>query len=328
MHSRKKIGIIGAGISGLVAAEALSKHFEVVIFEKSRGVGGRMATRYAEPYYFDHGAQCFTARTEDFQKFLDNYISDGIIKEWNGKIVNLQKNHPETQRIWSEIHYVACPNMNSLCKKLSDRLDIRKNTEIGPLKIRKDNLWTLEDINGKKLGEFDIIISTAPPVQTANLFKEFVQNPVYAKSNMQSCFALMIGLNRKWDRDWIAAKVINNPIKWISVNSSKPNRNSDVTSLVIHSKSNWAKRFLNENIIDLQNQLLEELSLILLENIKPDYISMHKWKYAIVGDPSKLGIYYDPKLGLASTSDWCSTSRIEEVYLSAKNLVKKLHYIN
>ena len=31
--------------------------FNVKIFEKSRGVGGRMSTRKESPFIFDHGAQ-------------------------------------------------------------------------------------------------------------------------------------------------------------------------------------------------------------------------------------------------------------------------------
>ena len=42
-----KIAIIGAGLAGLTLARALPAHAEVTLFEKSRGIGGRMATRYA-----------------------------------------------------------------------------------------------------------------------------------------------------------------------------------------------------------------------------------------------------------------------------------------
>ena len=52
---KKKIAIIGAGISGLTLAQKLKEYADVVIYEKSRGVGERMSTHYAEPFYFDHG---------------------------------------------------------------------------------------------------------------------------------------------------------------------------------------------------------------------------------------------------------------------------------
>ena len=58
----KKIAIIGAGISGLTLAHQLKAHADIVVFEKARGVGGRMSTRYGDQFEFDHAAQFFTAR--------------------------------------------------------------------------------------------------------------------------------------------------------------------------------------------------------------------------------------------------------------------------
>ena len=59
---KKRIAIIGAGISGLTLANRLNSTFEVVVLEKSRGIGGRMATRQAEPFAFDHGTLVKTTR--------------------------------------------------------------------------------------------------------------------------------------------------------------------------------------------------------------------------------------------------------------------------
>lgn len=43
-----KIAVIGAGVAGLTAGRILAgSGHEVVVFEKSRGYGGRLATRYA-----------------------------------------------------------------------------------------------------------------------------------------------------------------------------------------------------------------------------------------------------------------------------------------
>ena len=58
-----KISIIGAGLSGLSVAHLLKDYADITLFEKARGVSGRIASRRAEPYVFDHGAQYFTART-------------------------------------------------------------------------------------------------------------------------------------------------------------------------------------------------------------------------------------------------------------------------
>lgn len=54
----KKVAIVGAGIAGLVAGYELQKKgFQVVIFESSNRVGGRMTTDKIEGFSIDRGAQ-------------------------------------------------------------------------------------------------------------------------------------------------------------------------------------------------------------------------------------------------------------------------------
>ncbi len=77
---KPNLAIIGAGFSGIFLAQELREFFEVKIFEKSRGSGGRMSTRYAENFTFDHGAQYFTAESEYFKKFLDPFIASNTPK--------------------------------------------------------------------------------------------------------------------------------------------------------------------------------------------------------------------------------------------------------
>jgi len=77
-----KIAIIGAGVSGIVAARTLTEQLgnaaEIHIFEKSRGAGGRMSTRRTDDFEFDHGAQYFTAKTPAFKKAVDTAIRQGV----------------------------------------------------------------------------------------------------------------------------------------------------------------------------------------------------------------------------------------------------------
>ena len=59
------------------------------MFEKSAGFGGRLATRYADPFYYDHGAPYFKAETLDFQTFLQPLISAGILAQWNPRLASI-----------------------------------------------------------------------------------------------------------------------------------------------------------------------------------------------------------------------------------------------
>ncbi len=58
--------IVGAGVCGLWLASLLQKQSDttLIILEKSRGVGGRMATRRFDIGSFDHGAQFYTLKKE------------------------------------------------------------------------------------------------------------------------------------------------------------------------------------------------------------------------------------------------------------------------
>jgi len=319
-----RIAIIGAGISGLTLAQNLKGYAEIVVFEKARGVSGRMSTRYAEPFYFDHGAHTFTARSKAFQDFLKPHMESGLISEWKGKVINFELGKKVTKRLWFEPHLVASPNMNSLCKKLAENLDVKLNTEVAPLPARQADGWHLTDKDGVPLGTYDMVISTAPPTQTIRLFEAHLpeDTPLH-HARMQGCYSLMIGFNRPWQHQWIAAKVRDNPIKWVSINSTKPGRSKDVTCIVAHSRNNWADAHMDDDMAEAQKFLLEQFQQVSgIDCTHADYISTHRWKYAIVEETEKSGSYFDRDKNLASVSDWSSTSRIEECWLNAMQLAE------
>lgn len=326
---KKNLAIIGAGISGLTLGQRLKDCWNVVVYEKARGVGGRMSTRHANSFDFDHGTQCFTARTPQFQNYLKPYIEEKIVGEWKGKVINLKIGKETTTRLWSEQHLVANPNMNSLCKILAKGIDIKIMTEVAPLVEKSSNKWVLYDVFGNKLGEHDWVVSTAPPEQTSKLFGnvQLIDSPFdYVK--MQACYSLMIGLDRPWEQEWIAAKVHNNPIKWISINSTKPSRNKNLTAIVAHTRNNWAEARINQDIKNLQTTLVKHFEEITDISCKEaDYIATHRWKYAIVKETQKPGFYFNYEHKIAASSDWASTSRIEEVWLNATGLANYLKSI-
>ena len=319
----QRIAIIGAGLSGLLIAKKLSEKAHITVFEKSRGLGGRMSTRYVDPFYFDHGAQSFTARHEDFQQFLDPFIQQGRVAEWTGQIFNLEKGQKESLCPFIEAHWVACPSMNSLCKALSQGIDVRKNCEIAPIGAKHDD-WHLFDTEGSSLGHFDWVISTAPSEQTLRLFESFVpiQDPL-RRVSMQACFALVLGFEHPWNKTWVGAKVHNNPIKWISVDSSKPGRNTNLSALVVHATNAWSEAHVDDDLIQVQDRLTQEFSALTgIEAQHAKTIGLHRWRYAIVDKSEKTGAYLNPDLKLAACSDWCESSRIEDVWRHANRLAE------
>ena len=88
----QNVAVIGAGITGISLANLLKKKVNLTVFEKSRGVGGRMATRRAEPYQFNHGAQYFKVENNEFKDFLQPLMKNKIIKPLETNYIEVLNN--------------------------------------------------------------------------------------------------------------------------------------------------------------------------------------------------------------------------------------------
>ena len=324
------IAIVGAGLSGLTIAHVIGDYADVTVFEKARGVGGRMSTRYADEFYFDNGAQFFTAHNKHFKQFLAPHFSSGLVQEWQGKVVTFEKGKKMTDRIWFEPHYVATPGMNSLCKKLAENIKINLNCDIAPLGEKSKQGWELFDKHGSRLGFYNWVISTAPPEQTMHLFDKYLpQDSILNPRKFLACYSLMLGFDKKWEQSWIAATILNSPLEWIGVNSTKPGRNHNLTTLVAHSSNKWAQAHVDDDLEKTEYFLRDELQQILKFDItNPDYVSFHRWRYALLDklndEKIKNEYYYDKSLQLASVGDWCSRSRIEDTWLNSHELALRI----
>ena len=78
-----QLAVIGAGVAGLVAARALRQRrpeLALAVFEKSRGLGGRVATRRREGFAFDHGAQNLRAPGAAVARLLIEQLDTSLLR--------------------------------------------------------------------------------------------------------------------------------------------------------------------------------------------------------------------------------------------------------
>ena len=322
---KPSIAIIGAGLSGLHLATRLREHAHVSVFEKARGVSGRMSTRYADPFQFDHGAQYFTARDPQFQAFLKPHISQGLVQAWEPKVITLAKGEKPYKRDWFEPHYVASPRMNRLCQTLAEGLEIKLPVEIRTL-MREGSTWMLHDAAEQAHGPFDWVLSTAPAPQATKLLPaEFSGQPLLSEVRMTGCYSLLIGINYPLPWAWDVAVVKDSPLAWIAANHSKPGRERAVSSLSIQSSNDWAEAHIDEDVPAMQALLLEELSTLTgLDVSAPAHLATHRWRYAGVAQAAGAPYLLDENMKLAAAGDWCLGGRVEAAWLSAESLAKTL----
>lgn len=320
------IAIIGAGLSGLTAASILKNHARVTIFEKSRGVGGRMATRRSEPFSFDHGAQFFKVRSDAFQSFINPMIARGIIKNWDARFVEIQERKIVKQNIWDEHypHYVGVPAMNSIAKFIAADLDIQLGTQISALE-KVGSHWALYDNNKVQLGQYDWVISAIPAEQASTILpQEFIYSKAVNSTKMKACFSLMLGFEQHIPLAFEAALVAGEDISWISVNSSKPERTGG-TSLLIHSTNKWADRHINDDRAYVMDYLCSQLSdIIQLDISKASHRDIHAWRFANIDKQNGATHLIDTRQKIAVCGDWCIQGRVEAAFKSGYDSANRI----
>ncbi len=151
-----RIAIIGAGMAGMACAQALHKRgCSPVLLEKSRGVGGRLATRRtAEGEQFDHGAQYITAQEPAFQQMLQTLERHSSAAAWAP--LDPARSTPPPQR-WM----VGTPGMSALLKPLAATLQLHTRTTVTAIDWSAEG-WQLHTDTQATVGPFDAVVCTAP----------------------------------------------------------------------------------------------------------------------------------------------------------------------
>jgi predicted NAD/FAD-dependent oxidoreductase len=330
--NQQRIAIIGAGISGLACATELVKcGFEVSIFDKSRGVGGRMSHRYFQEWGADHGAQYFTVKDERFAEEVKKWEASGTVKAWGGKIVSLD-NGNITDLKSERNRYVGMPTMSAPAKYLASTLNISLLHTIAELKWNKplrgsknkNGTWQLvSKEQGLLPQEFDHVVLAIPSPQAKVLIGEYSDQLTETCDQvvMLPCWTLMAYLKNPLKLDFDGAFVQNHLFSWIARDSNKPGR-SPYESWVAQASSDWSL----ENI-DLSQP---EAEALLLKGFKEltgavcDLYQTHLWRYSKLETPSDTNFVIDTHLNMSLCGDWLRNSTVEGAWMSGYTLAQRL----
>jgi predicted NAD/FAD-dependent oxidoreductase len=324
---KKHIGIVGAGMAGLACAtELVRSGFEVSLFDKSGGVGGRMSHRYYEKWGADHGAQYFTVKDTQFKSELDTWVRAGVVQEWLGKIVTLsqdgvQGHYKTTQR------YVGVPTMSSPAKFLADRLSVSTMQTIDELRYSQ-GLWQMvSKEQGLLPTAFDQIILAIPSPQARVLIETHSTYLKQACENvvMLPCWTLMAYLKNPLPLNFDAAFVSDSLFSWLARDSNKPKR-SPYETWVAQANHNWSLEHIDVSQMQAEELLLNEFKKI--TGVDCDLYQTHLWRYAKLETHTDTNYVIDSKLNIALCGDWLRNSTVEGAWLSGYSLAKRISWLS
>ena len=322
----QNVAVIGAGITGITLANLLQKKVNLTVFEKSRGVGGRMATRRADPYQFNHGTQYFKIENKEFKDFLQPLIRNKIIKPLEtNQIEILNKKVIKRTKIYNQEYYTAESKINSVVKYLiNNNFFIKLLCRIEKT-IKKNGKWFIIDSENVSYGPYDWLFITIPSNQAKELLcNNFKFLDIIKKLKMRSCFSLMLGFDKIKEFDFDTALFLDEDVQWLSIRKKIIDDN-EYNNLLINSSYNYAEQNINGSKDKISDYLIKIVSDILkceLNNYQ--HKALHFWKYAMSEKNNNLGSLLDEDLKVIVCGDWCMNGKVEGGFLSAKDAANKL----
>ena len=222
---KKRVAIVGAGMAGLTCARELVQHgHEVILFEKSRGPGGRMPTRWLNrdidpPLGFDHGTQYFQASSPAFVRLVQAAQEAGAVAPWTGDVVDLAYG-VSSPHVSNTTRWVGTPGMASLGRFMSQGLDLRLQCRVAGV-VRQNQFYQLTlhlgDGTVRVESGFDAVVCAVPAEQVVPLFADI--NPPLAnlaagvKSNVT--WSVMLTPREAIKVGFDGAFVVDSPLGWI-----------------------------------------------------------------------------------------------------------------
>jgi len=321
------VAIIGAGIAGLNCATHLQAcGFQVQLFEKSRGVSGRMSTRTSHDWSADHGAQYFTARDPLFIEELEKWLHAEVAAIWNPRLRVYEANQWQDSGT-SEKRYVGIPGMNSPGKYLAKNLSVALNTTIDRITYQAGK-WLLHSLEvGNIEQSFDWLVIALPAPQAlalANAIDETIEVNINS-ADMLGCWTVMATFTQSLNLPFDAAFINNEIISWISRNNSKPHR-TGLETWTIHANPLWSQESIELDKNEAARLILSCAKKLGLD-CEPAHIAIHRWRYASgYADPTPgFELQQNHKLGFCG--DWLNGGRVEGAWLSGHHLASQIEYI-
>lgn len=262
--------VIGAGLSGLNMARKINElgMGSVLVLEKSRGVGGRMATRRTLETRFDHGAQFYKVKSE---------ISE-LHQLWKSKQINHQ---------WFVSsrgdHWGAKLGMTALAKGISENVRVNLEKQIRTIHF-ENNIWKLISDKDEHWFCRNLIISSPLP-QTIKLLEEISSAEFFntlafteiKKMNYTKALIGLVTLENDIMLDSYGYREFQEGA-FFSISDQKKKGISEIPALTITMSPSFSEVVFEEADDIVLKKILDEF-LVIYPEAKIKGAELKKWRY-------------------------------------------------
>lgn len=311
-----RVAVVGAGISGLAAARRLTEaSHDVVVFEKSRGLGGRCATRRVGEYTFDQGATSVAPRRTAIEDVILNQLDTSDLVEVAKPIWVHDSGRLMPGRNGQLRRFCYGKGLNGLGKLLAAGLDVRLGVRVEELAHQ----GTGYRVQGE---DFDAVVLTPPLPQTTVLLDSLGESRQFEKVFYRSCISVMLGYKAPLDPPFFASIDPEQtlPLAWLSIESAKcPGTRAPegCTAIVAQMSAAYSKWNLDQPDDKVVNDTLVDVERLLGPTFEtPEVVEVHRWRYSQPETTAAFDSVNRPGTKLIIAGDGIAQGRIEHAYES------------
>jgi renalase len=300
-----RVVIVGAGLSGLVAASELrAAGVEVVAVDKGRSPGGRLATRRIGTAVLDHGAQFFTVRTPAFRRRVDDWVERGLVTVWSYGFGSADV-HPR---------FVAPAGMNSLARDLAVGLDVSCSTTVVAVRPSGPRWQVVVDDGSVRLA--DRVVVTAPLPQSSVLLADAAidLDDRLMRTAYDRTIALLATLDRSPRIDPPGGvQRPSDDVGFVADNVAKGV--SATPAITLHASAAWSRTHWERDTADLLVALMD-LADPWLGDAAIVEAQVKKWRFATPRTPWPDSCWVSADGGIVLAGDAFDGPRIEAAHNS------------
>ena len=315
--ARMRAGIVGAGIAGASCAGTLAAAgWEVDVFEKARGAGGRLSTKRFEQGWATLGSPFISAKRDPFRSQLRDWVRQGWLEPVRGGILQGRAN-----KGWSQAqlqnHHRALVEPSHLVRQLLGGARLHTQSRVAALQPR-----TLIMEDGQVHGEYDCVICSVPTPQAVPMLDAL---PLLRERVLDVRFRPVWSFLMRWDGG-PAAEVIKFDDHLLDLAVRQPAGGPGLWA--VHSSHEFAETYLEASEMEASNRAASALMGLLGLPWPVEIEASQLWRYAQPENPAggfwagdrenRVAVIGDGIAGEGVERAWESGLRLAQAILQSK----------
>ncbi|MPQ99320.1 FAD-dependent oxidoreductase [Modestobacter sp. I12A-02628] len=307
---RTSTTVIGAGISGIACARALSEAgVAVQVLDRGNRPGGRMSGRTLHGRVVDLGASYFTATDDSpFAAVVAAWVQRGLARPWTDTFaVAGPGGIGEVKR--GPMRYAASGGLRELVVDLARGLDVvqrRTVSDVAP---------------GPRVDGEDCaaaVLAMPDPQARRLLERGSLADQALDARGWQATIAVVLGFaDRQWPADLHGAFVHDSPVvDWVADDGDR--RGDGAPVLVAHTTPAFAEQHLAEPdgaVAEVVAAVRQCLGI----DAEPEWTHAHRWTFAKPSSPREQPFHLAEGIGICGDG-WSVPSKVQGAWTSGHAL--------